>query len=161
MLCTTPVNAHSGSLPLCNWECYKPGVRCGPVISNAASSALQVDGGAPVGKDFMTTPPCITTETISTTMVSGTRRLLSLTHPSYPTPQQPELSSCFRKSSAALTVVRQMTRFLFSGTLAALVHIVSLWFAKLDNVGNGVPESQLSGPSQPCRSRGRVEWSDS
>ncbi|XP_035301999.1 band 4.1-like protein 1 isoform X3 [Cricetulus griseus] len=29
---------------------------------------FEVDGGAPVGKDFMTTPPCITTETISTTM---------------------------------------------------------------------------------------------
>ncbi|XP_051044066.1 band 4.1-like protein 1 isoform X7 [Phodopus roborovskii] len=34
----------------------------------SASDSTQVDGGAPVGKDFMTTPPCITTETISTTM---------------------------------------------------------------------------------------------
>ncbi|XP_035294618.1 band 4.1-like protein 1 isoform X4 [Cricetulus griseus] len=32
---------------------------------------FEVDGGAPVGKDFMTTPPCITTETISTTMIIG------------------------------------------------------------------------------------------
>uniref|UniRef100_A0A8C5LK00 Erythrocyte membrane protein band 4.1 like 1 n=1 Tax=Jaculus jaculus TaxID=51337 RepID=A0A8C5LK00_JACJA len=30
--------------------------------------STQVDGSAPVGKDFMITPPCITTETISTTM---------------------------------------------------------------------------------------------
>lgn len=34
----------------------------------SAADSTQVDGGAPVGKDFMTTPPCITTETISTTM---------------------------------------------------------------------------------------------
>lgn len=33
-----------------------------------AADSTQVDGGALVGKDFMTTPPCITTETISTTM---------------------------------------------------------------------------------------------
>uniref|UniRef100_A0A8C6RB52 Erythrocyte membrane protein band 4.1 like 1 n=1 Tax=Nannospalax galili TaxID=1026970 RepID=A0A8C6RB52_NANGA len=30
--------------------------------------STQVDGSAPVGKEFMTAPPCITTETISTTM---------------------------------------------------------------------------------------------
>nr|XP_042132575.1 band 4.1-like protein 1 isoform X19 [Peromyscus maniculatus bairdii] len=34
----------------------------------SAADSTQVDGSAPVGKDFMTTPPCITTETISTTM---------------------------------------------------------------------------------------------
>lgn len=34
----------------------------------SAADSTQVDGGAPVGKDFMTAPPCITTETISTTM---------------------------------------------------------------------------------------------
>uniref|UniRef100_A0A8C2LQY4 Erythrocyte membrane protein band 4.1 like 1 n=1 Tax=Cricetulus griseus TaxID=10029 RepID=A0A8C2LQY4_CRIGR len=34
----------------------------------STADSTQVDGGAPVGKDFMTTPPCITTETISTTM---------------------------------------------------------------------------------------------
>lgn len=34
----------------------------------SAVDSTQVDGSAPVGKDFMTTPPCITTETISTTM---------------------------------------------------------------------------------------------
>ncbi|OBS58460.1 hypothetical protein A6R68_10425 [Neotoma lepida] len=34
----------------------------------SAADSTQVDGGAPMGKDFMTTPPCITTETISTTM---------------------------------------------------------------------------------------------
>ncbi|XP_050999602.1 band 4.1-like protein 1 isoform X7 [Acomys russatus] len=33
-----------------------------------AADSTQVDGGTPVGKDFMMTPPCITTETISTTM---------------------------------------------------------------------------------------------
>ncbi|CAO2578046.1 Band 4.1-like protein 1 [Lemmus lemmus] len=35
---------------------------------SAADSTQQVDGSAPVGKDFMVTPPCITTETVSTTM---------------------------------------------------------------------------------------------
>ncbi|XP_041526491.1 band 4.1-like protein 1 isoform X12 [Microtus oregoni] len=34
----------------------------------SAADSTQVDGGAPVGKDFMVTPPCITTETVSTTM---------------------------------------------------------------------------------------------
>ncbi|XP_055458274.1 band 4.1-like protein 1 isoform X11 [Psammomys obesus] len=34
----------------------------------SAADSTQVDGGAPMGKDFMTAPPCITTETISTTM---------------------------------------------------------------------------------------------
>ncbi|XP_034351376.1 band 4.1-like protein 1 isoform X10 [Arvicanthis niloticus] len=34
----------------------------------SAADSTQVDGGAPSVKDFMTTPPCITTETISTTM---------------------------------------------------------------------------------------------
>lgn len=34
----------------------------------STADSTQVDGGAPVPKDFMTTPPCITTETISTTM---------------------------------------------------------------------------------------------
>ncbi|XP_052040052.1 band 4.1-like protein 1 isoform X5 [Apodemus sylvaticus] len=34
----------------------------------SAAESTQVDGGAPSAKDFMTTPPCITTETISTTM---------------------------------------------------------------------------------------------
>uniref|UniRef100_A0A8C6MQS1 Erythrocyte membrane protein band 4.1 like 1 n=1 Tax=Mus spicilegus TaxID=10103 RepID=A0A8C6MQS1_MUSSI len=34
----------------------------------SAADSTQVDGGTPVVKDFMTTPPCITTETISTTM---------------------------------------------------------------------------------------------
>ncbi|XP_040588817.1 band 4.1-like protein 1 isoform X1 [Mesocricetus auratus] len=34
----------------------------------STADSTQADGGAPVGKDFMTTPPCITTETISTTM---------------------------------------------------------------------------------------------
>lgn len=34
----------------------------------SAADSTQVDGGTPVAKDFMTTPPCITTETISTTM---------------------------------------------------------------------------------------------
>ncbi|XP_031228358.1 band 4.1-like protein 1 isoform X7 [Mastomys coucha] len=34
----------------------------------SAADSSQVDGGAPVAKDFMMTPPCITTETISTTM---------------------------------------------------------------------------------------------
>lgn len=34
----------------------------------STADSTQVDGGAPVAKDFMTTPPCITTETISTTM---------------------------------------------------------------------------------------------
>ncbi|KAL1785867.1 band 1 isoform X6 [Sigmodon hispidus] len=34
----------------------------------SAGESSQVDGGALVGKDFMTTPPCITTETVSTTM---------------------------------------------------------------------------------------------
>lgn len=34
----------------------------------SAADSTQVDGGAPVVKDFMTTSPCITTETISTTM---------------------------------------------------------------------------------------------
>lgn len=34
----------------------------------SAADSTQVDGGAPSAKDFMTTPPCITTETISTTM---------------------------------------------------------------------------------------------
>ncbi|XP_035301998.1 band 4.1-like protein 1 isoform X2 [Cricetulus griseus] len=37
----------------------------------STADSTQVDGGAPVGKDFMTTPPCITTETISTTMIIG------------------------------------------------------------------------------------------
>ncbi|XP_011237583.1 band 4.1-like protein 1 isoform X16 [Mus musculus] len=34
----------------------------------SAADSTQVDGGTPMVKDFMTTPPCITTETISTTM---------------------------------------------------------------------------------------------
>ncbi|XP_029328678.1 band 4.1-like protein 1 isoform X12 [Mus caroli] len=34
----------------------------------SAADSTQVDGGTPAVKDFMTTPPCITTETISTTM---------------------------------------------------------------------------------------------
>ncbi|XP_063140516.1 band 4.1-like protein 1 isoform X15 [Rattus norvegicus] len=34
----------------------------------STADSTQVDGGAPAAKDFMTTPPCITTETISTTM---------------------------------------------------------------------------------------------
>ncbi|XP_028631069.1 band 4.1-like protein 1 isoform X5 [Grammomys surdaster] len=34
----------------------------------SAADSTQVDGGAPAAKDFMVTPPCITTETISTTM---------------------------------------------------------------------------------------------
>ncbi|XP_026642877.1 band 4.1-like protein 1 isoform X11 [Microtus ochrogaster] len=34
----------------------------------SAADSTQVDGGAPLGKDFMVTPPCITTETVSTTM---------------------------------------------------------------------------------------------
>ncbi|GAB1285862.1 Band 4.1-like protein 1 [Apodemus speciosus] len=34
----------------------------------SAADSAQVDGAAPSAKDFMTTPPCITTETISTTM---------------------------------------------------------------------------------------------
>ncbi|CAO2578047.1 Band 4.1-like protein 1 [Lemmus lemmus] len=34
----------------------------------SAADSTQVDGSAPVGKDFMVTPPCITTETVSTTM---------------------------------------------------------------------------------------------
>lgn len=103
---------------------------CSPVISNASSSASQVDGSAPVGKDFMTTPPCITTETISTTMVSGTRRLLP--DPSPTLPQQPEHGSSFRKSSATLTVVRQITRFLLSATLAAVIYTVGLWFFQIE-----------------------------
>uniref|UniRef100_A0A8C6MQS9 Erythrocyte membrane protein band 4.1 like 1 n=1 Tax=Mus spicilegus TaxID=10103 RepID=A0A8C6MQS9_MUSSI len=37
----------------------------------SAADSTQVDGGTPVVKDFMTTPPCITTETISTTMIIG------------------------------------------------------------------------------------------
>lgn len=36
----------------------------------SAADSTQVDGGTPMVKDFMTTPPCITTETISTTMNS-------------------------------------------------------------------------------------------
>ncbi|XP_008839000.1 band 4.1-like protein 1 isoform X9 [Nannospalax galili] len=35
---------------------------------STVDSTQQVDGSAPVGKEFMTAPPCITTETISTTM---------------------------------------------------------------------------------------------
>uniref|UniRef100_D4ACZ4 Erythrocyte membrane protein band 4.1-like 1 n=1 Tax=Rattus norvegicus TaxID=10116 RepID=D4ACZ4_RAT len=37
----------------------------------STADSTQVDGGAPAAKDFMTTPPCITTETISTTMIIG------------------------------------------------------------------------------------------
>ena len=40
--------------------------------SNNSSSGPQVDGTAPGGKEFLTTTPSITTETISTTMVSRT-----------------------------------------------------------------------------------------
>uniref|UniRef100_H0VL02 Erythrocyte membrane protein band 4.1 like 1 n=1 Tax=Cavia porcellus TaxID=10141 RepID=H0VL02_CAVPO len=36
----------------------------------------QVDGSAPLGKEFMTTTPSITTETISTTMVSGMQEII-------------------------------------------------------------------------------------
>ena len=43
-----------------------------PHPSNNSSSGPQVDGTAPGGKEFLTTPPSITTETISTTMVSRT-----------------------------------------------------------------------------------------
>jgi hypothetical protein len=39
-------------------------------ICDNSPSVQQVDGSAPVGKEFMTTPASITTETISTTTVS-------------------------------------------------------------------------------------------
>lgn len=42
-------------------------------LSNDSSSGWQVDGTAPGGKEFMPTTPSITTETISTTMVSRTQ----------------------------------------------------------------------------------------
>ncbi|XP_029393013.1 band 4.1-like protein 1 isoform X11 [Mus pahari] len=39
----------------------------------SAADSTQVDGGAPVAKDFMTAPPCIATETISTTMENSVK----------------------------------------------------------------------------------------
>lgn len=58
-------------------------------LSHDSSSGQQVDGTAPGGKEFITTAPSITTETISTTMVSKTQEVFLSDQRPCP-PKQPD-----------------------------------------------------------------------